>query len=66
MPLSVRFVLPCLLAAACGTSSAHADTFSVSYLAPGVQASSDSTSVETFDNATVSNGQYDPFARVQD
>lgn len=35
---------------------ARADTFQISYLAPGVQASSDSTYVETFSNVVVSNG----------
>ncbi len=38
------------------SANAYADPFTISYLAPGVQASSASTNVETFNNATISNG----------
>ncbi|HEX7158770.1 MAG TPA: hypothetical protein VF214_07135 [Edaphobacter sp.] len=43
-------------ALAFGTVAAFADSFSVTYLAAGVQTPTDTNYYETFDNATVSNG----------
>ena len=55
---SLRFVTAAasLLVLAASAHTAAADSFNVSYLAAGVQASSDSTFVENFDSATVSGG----------
>lgn len=52
MKLSLLIAATALAAA----SSAHADTFAVSYAPAGVQASKTSTYVERFNNATITNG----------